>query len=591
MALSAVDVALWDLKAKLLESALVVAARRRPRRRCRSTAAAGSPPTSTPARRRSSAGWVAAGHRAGEDEGRPRPRRDLARVASPPARRSATRRALRRRQRRATPASRRSRFAERFADARGDLVRGAGQLGRSRGAPARSATARPAGMDIAAGEYGYDAGRLPRMLAPARSTASRPTPRAAAGSPASSASAALADAHELDLSAHCAPDVHAHALCAVPELRAPRVVPRPRADRAAALRRLPRARGRRRSGPTARGRASGLELRHRTRSTPMRFADVMAPSGSRRRAIEASTADASTGAPLRASDRGRGPVRRRRPRALRDRRLELPAGADRRRRSRGTSTTWSRPSRLPRARRADRLARRRHQPRRPVLQRRGRHRLLEVPQPDPRDRPRAEARARRSRASSSTSSASEAERHGLTFGPDPSTHDHCTLGGMIGNNSCGVHSLMAQFYGPGPRRRDNVDELEVLTYDGERPARSAAGGAGVPGRARRTGCVRSPTATPTAIREPLPEDPAPRLGLQPRRAAARERASTSPARSSGTEGDLRHDPGGDASHLIPKPAVPLAPGAGLPRRSATGRPRDDGREHRPTRPRGDRRRR
>jgi FAD/FMN-containing dehydrogenase len=32
----------------------------------------------------------------------------------------------------------------------------------------------------------------------------------------------------------------------------------------------------------------------------------------------------------------------------------------------------------------------------------------------------------------------EARRHGLTFGPDPSTHNHCTLGGMIGNNSCGV---------------------------------------------------------------------------------------------------------------------------------------------------------
>ena len=42
------------------------------------------------------------------------------------------------------------------------------------------------------------------------------------------------------------------------------------------------------------------------------------------------------------------------------------------------------------------------------------------------------------------------QQHGLTFGPDPSTHDHCTLGGMIGNNSCGVHSVMAQFYGPGP---------------------------------------------------------------------------------------------------------------------------------------------
>src|SRR5512142_2383150 len=35
-----------------------------------------------------------------------------------------------------------------------------------------------------------------------------------------------------------------------------------------------------------------------------------------------------------------------------------------------------------------------------------------------------------------------AERHHLTFGPDPSTHSHNTLGGMIGNNSCGVHSVM-----------------------------------------------------------------------------------------------------------------------------------------------------
>ncbi len=33
-----------------------------------------------------------------------------------------------------------------------------------------------------------------------------------------------------------------------------------------------------------------------------------------------------------------------------------------------------------------------------------------------------------------------AERYNLTFGPDPATHTHCTLGGMIGNNSCGVHA-------------------------------------------------------------------------------------------------------------------------------------------------------
>jgi FAD/FMN-containing dehydrogenase/Fe-S oxidoreductase len=61
-----------------------------------------------------------------------------------------------------------------------------------------------------------------------------------------------------------------------------------------------------------------------------------------------------------------------------------------------------------------------------------------------------------------------AERHGLTFGPDPSTHDHCTIGGMIGNNSCGVHSVLSEFAGPGPRMAHNVHELEVLTYDGVR---------------------------------------------------------------------------------------------------------------------------
>src|SRR5579875_4223815 len=36
-----------------------------------------------------------------------------------------------------------------------------------------------------------------------------------------------------------------------------------------------------------------------------------------------------------------------------------------------------------------------------------------------------------------------AEEHTLTFGPDPATHSRCTLGGMIGNNSCGTHSILA----------------------------------------------------------------------------------------------------------------------------------------------------
>lgn len=60
------------------------------------------------------------------------------------------------------------------------------------------------------------------------------------------------------------------------------------------------------------------------------------------------------------------------------------------------------------------------------------------------------------------------EPYGLTFGPDPATHNRCTLGGMIGNNSCGSHSILAEFYGPGARTSDNVESLEILTPDGLR---------------------------------------------------------------------------------------------------------------------------
>ncbi len=54
-----------------------------------------------------------------------------------------------------------------------------------------------------------------------------------------------------------------------------------------------------------------------------------------------------------------------------------------------------------------------------------------------------------------------AEAHGLTFGPDPATHSRCTLGGMIGNNSCGPRSMLAG------KTVENVLALEVLTTTGE----------------------------------------------------------------------------------------------------------------------------
>src|SRR5215467_9893 len=55
-----------------------------------------------------------------------------------------------------------------------------------------------------------------------------------------------------------------------------------------------------------------------------------------------------------------------------------------------------------------------------------------------------------------------AEQHHLTFAPDPATHTYCTLGGMIGNNSCGAHTVM------GGKTVDNIEALEILTYDGLR---------------------------------------------------------------------------------------------------------------------------
>src|SRR5438552_17549653 len=53
-----------------------------------------------------------------------------------------------------------------------------------------------------------------------------------------------------------------------------------------------------------------------------------------------------------------------------------------------------------------------------------------------------------------------AKPHTLTWGPDPATHDHCTFGGMLGNNSCGVHAQMAG------KAAENVLSMDILLYDG-----------------------------------------------------------------------------------------------------------------------------
>jgi FAD/FMN-containing dehydrogenase/Fe-S oxidoreductase len=55
-----------------------------------------------------------------------------------------------------------------------------------------------------------------------------------------------------------------------------------------------------------------------------------------------------------------------------------------------------------------------------------------------------------------------AEVYHLTYAPDPATHSRCTLGGMIGNNSCGIHGLL------GGKTVDNVERMDIVLYDGTR---------------------------------------------------------------------------------------------------------------------------
>lgn len=55
-----------------------------------------------------------------------------------------------------------------------------------------------------------------------------------------------------------------------------------------------------------------------------------------------------------------------------------------------------------------------------------------------------------------------AKPHTLTWGPDPATHNHCTFGGMLGNNSCGAHAQMAG------KAADNLLSMDIALYDGTR---------------------------------------------------------------------------------------------------------------------------
>src|ERR1039458_3275367 len=74
-----------------------------------------------------------------------------------------------------------------------------------------------------------------------------------------------------------------------------------------------------------------------------------------------------------------------------------------------------------------------------------------------------------------------AEQFHLTYAPDPATHSRCTLGGMIGNNSCGVHGLL------GGKVADNVETLDLVLYDGKRMTVGRTGQDELEGLIRRGG--------------------------------------------------------------------------------------------------------
>ena len=153
--------------------------------------------------------------------------------------------------------------------------------------------------------------------------------------------------------------------------------------------------------------------------------------------------------------------------------------------------------------------------------------------------------------------------HGLRFGPDPSTHTRCTIGGMIGNNACGSRALALR-----PHRRQRRGARRASTGPGERLTAAPA-----ERRRRCPACATSSRPTSAAIRTELGrfgrqvsgyslEHLLPEHGARPGPGAGRHR------------GHLRRRARGDR-----------AAGAGCPRRTALvvlGYPdMADGRRRRP----------
>ena len=172
--------------------------------------------------------------------------------------------------------------------------------------------------------------------------------------------------------------------------------------------------------------------------------------------------------------------------------------------------------------------RRRHQPRRPVLQRRGRHRLVEVPEPHPRDRPRAAAARGWSPACvlDELRDARRAARPDLRARPGhpqplhPRRHDRQQLLRRPLGDGAGSDDRRQRRGARDPhlRRPAHARSARPATTSSERSSRAG-------GRRGEIYAALAASARPYAdlIRAALSRHPAPRLRLQPRRAAAGER--------------------------------------------------------------------
>ena len=151
-----------------------------------------------------------------------------------------------------------------------------------------------------------------------------------------------------------------------------------------------------------------------------------------------------------------------------------------------------------------------------------------------------------------------AEEYHLTYGPDPATHEYCTFGGMLGNNSCGTHSLMAG------KTSDNVTSSTCCCTTARacasaRPRTTNSNGSSrkAAGRARSTSSSGSSETGRRPGQAGVPRHPAPRHWLQPRRAPARVRLPRGP-RPGRLRGHVRERARGDRAPGPEPPAPPHA---------------------------------